>query len=227
MQQLTVCILNWRRPANLPRVIASLRAQSIRPRIFVWNNSGEPIDVDCDWKIDSTINRQCIARWEMLAMADTPAVASLDDDLAIVDQGLLARAFDFLASAGRDTAIGPFGVTLPEDLDYAGRSDFAAPPSGSRDVDLIKGRHLMLRREDLMNNLRLTEPRFAGEWLTRRTEDDILLCGQLAMGRRQRHRLPAVYHPSNFLELPAPDALNARPDHVQRRTAACRAMFRR
>jgi glycosyltransferase involved in cell wall biosynthesis len=39
---LTVCLLNWRRPQNIPLILECLAGQTLRPRVVLWNN-GEPL----------------------------------------------------------------------------------------------------------------------------------------------------------------------------------------
>ena len=89
MPDLTVCLLNWRRPDNLRRIIDALARQTARPAVFLWNNSGQPFrhdGIDC-W-IHNSRNSGCWPRWLLATQAETDFVASLDDDLMPADPHL-------------------------------------------------------------------------------------------------------------------------------------------
>ena len=115
MTQLTVCLLNYKRKENYERIIPALSAQSIKPRIYLWNN-GEPFSGDepflkhVDWLVESTENRRCWPRWWMASASDTDYVCSWDDDMVPLDGRLFQDVIEVYEELELTGAVGPFGV---------------------------------------------------------------------------------------------------------------------
>jgi len=221
--QLTVCLLNWRRPENLHAIVEALRRQTCKPAIFLWNNSGLPFFHEgIDWQIDSDRNVGCSARWIMGAYATTECVASLDDDLLPGDDDLLQDAMDSLFRLGGPVgmAIGAFGVVLDPIADYSEAAHVSTPQKDTR-VDIVKGRLLLTRTRDLLLAL---PSLFPGDGKPA-CEDDIALCGALAGGAHGYHHLPGIFR-GRLVELDAGGVgLQDRPDHYDRREAVRREWF--
>lgn len=218
---ITVCLLNYRRPKNLEQVIAALLQQTVRPNLFLWDN-GEipPANVGyMDWLVTSRENKFCLPRWWMAARAETTYVCSLDDDMLPKDENVLADAI--AAHEGLNTgrsAIGPYGVLFTEPeyeaCDHLSPHD-VTPPYDGQPVDMIKGRFLLARTDDI-KKMPLLDSYI--------NEDDIGLCGLLADGKPARHHIPRILK-DRFEELPAPHAWSRRPEHVQSRNMARKRFF--
>src|SRR5215510_2961873 len=110
---LTVVVTNYLRPANVTRLIDTIRAQTLQARIFVWDNSPthDFDDPRVDWLIRSSLNARCAARWWMASQAETDFVLVHDDDLMPSNPKVLAWTLDAAAKIA-PFAIGATGVIL-------------------------------------------------------------------------------------------------------------------
>ena len=190
---ITVCLLNYRRPGNLERILPALQRQTTKPTIFLWDNAADSDYQfewpDIDWVIRSSVNQKCPPRWHMAVEAETPWVMSLDDDLLPTDDRLLELAVERAEREPPDRAVGPFGFVLNPDKHYVYRKEGINMPAEDRAVDLVKGRLLMIRTATLRAAMQLGD--LCGP-LGR--EDDLAICGRLAAGRKLHHLCPAVFH---------------------------------
>ena len=221
---LTVCLLNFKRPDNLRRILDRLAEQTIceQMSIFLWNNATAPFRHPAvDWQVDSSRNAVCPPRWWMAVHAETEFVATLDDDLIPADERVFADALDVAQGPRPTCAIGPFGVILQPGRPYFPHVDVRCPPQDTP-VDLILGRCLIARTAALRTALRLGDL-VGGE--DDGVGDDIAVCGALAAGRRGRHLVPGRLA-ARFEELPAAgEALERHPEHPRRREATRRRWF--
>ena len=208
---LTVCLLNWKRPEYLRRIITALAAQKPRPKIFCWNNSPEFFDhPDLDWVVQG--NRNCLfaPRWWMASMAQTSYVCSLDDDLL----PRTPRAFaDLTEVCGSGTVVGTHGIRWIPGLHYAEQKEGSVLGDDRRvllqRVNIIKGRCMMMRRTTL--------EKIPLEAL--RGEDDINI--SLYLSTREEADLIALPQPDNFEDLATGDESYCQaPGHNDRRQAA-------
>jgi len=204
MLEITVCLLNWKRPENVSRIISNLHG---RAKLFLWDNSGTyPRDKRLDWQITSSINKSCFPRWWMAQMAETKYVCSLDDDLMPADEAVLSDAVNFFGSVRSPIAgIGPYGKNLDPKTTYY--SSYVANTQRDEFVDLLLGRFIMIEKESL-KNLNIRHP-----------EDDIELCAALSHKQKKRFVVPQIFR-GRFIELPATNAISDRPRHYERRTEA-------
>jgi len=218
---LTVCVLNWRRPDNLRRIIDALARQTARPVVYLWEQSGERFRHPAvDWQVVSNRNLGCWPRWFMAARAQTEFVASLDDDLVPADDRLLADALDIAAAGPNGQAVGPFGANLDPAEDYSRHKPIQGVAVDTP-VDLVKGRLLIVRTADLQRVSAALEPRGAFDC------DDIILCGALAGCRPRRHLVPSLFV-GRLEELPKGKVgLEHQAEHYARREAARRPWFPR
>ena len=219
---ITVCLLNWKRPRNLRRIIDRLGEQTLRPTIFLWNNSPETFEHPAvDWQVDSSRNMLCPPRWWMAARARTPWVASLDDDLLPADRRVLADAVTVADAQPAERAIGPFGVNLRPGRPYFPHDNVRCPPCDTP-VDLVLGRCLIVRAGALRRALRLAD---LNAYYDHGRGDDMAVCGALAGGRRRRHLVPGMFR-GRFRELPVGrEGLEHHPSHAGGREAARKHWF--
>jgi len=218
LSAVTVCLLNWRRPQNLPKVLDSIERQTVKPVIFLWNN-GEPFDDPrIRWQVHSSRNMGCWPRWFMASRATTEFVCSLDDDLALRDPYVLEDAAAFLAQCDDHTIIGPEGVRLVFSKPYRD-CEHVVCPSQDTAVSIVKGRMMLFRRKALDRALLSTDYDVA------RDADDIALSAMLATGRTGQHIVPALFR-GRLEDLDQRGVgLNQRPGHHARREAARRKYF--
>lgn len=206
---ITVVMTNYRRPANVPLIITSLLQQSIRPIIFVWDNSPEQTfrDTRADWVIRSSRNAVCSARWWMARQAESPFVAILDDDLALNDASILE---DSIAACEKySQAVGAAGVKLRPGSKYRECLHVENPGKDTL-VDIIKGR-FFATASDRLRGL---------PCIGLDDEDDIFASAYLNGGVVPARLL------SRFHQFPnGPESLVKRSDHWTRRERARRIAF--
>jgi len=218
LSAVTVCLLNWKRPQNLPRVIDSLARQTAKPVIFLWNNGAPFRDERIRWQADSSQNMGCWPRWFMASRATTEFVCSLDDDLVLKDSYVLEDAIAFLGQCPEETILGPEGVRLAFSKVYKDCGHVACP-SEDTPVSIVKGRMMLFRRSAL-NRVRL-----ATDFDVARDADDIALSSMAAGGKAGRHIVPALFR-GRLEDLDQLGVgLNQRPGHHERREAARRKYF--
>ncbi len=204
----TVCLLNWRRPQNLRLIVAALAAQKPRPLLFLWNN-GEPLELEgIDWQIDSSRNMGCGVRWQMGVHAPTEFVCSWDDDLLPGDPHVLRDAAACLAERGG--ILGAFGVQILAGKDYR-NSRHVLLPAKDTEVDIVKGRLLMARTAELRGVPACPE-RYA-------LADDLWLSSRI----HGPHAAAGLFH-GRLGDLPAPHAVCGRPGHYKERDRAWREL---
>jgi len=218
LSTVTVCLLNWKRPQNLPFVIDSLARQTVKPVLFLWNN-GDPFeDGRIAWQVDSSENMGCWPRWFMASRARTRYVCSLDDDLVMTDAHVLEDAVAFLSQCDERAIVGPEGVRLAFSKPYRD-GEHVAYPAQDTPVSIVKGRMMLLRRRAL-DHVRLSTA-----FDVARDADDIAVSAMAAGGRPGRHIVPALFR-GRLHDLDQHGVgLNQRQGHHERREAARRKYF--
>src|ERR1700723_3055650 len=79
----TVCLLSWKRPHNLPGILATLRDLWFVGEILIWNNDTSVelvIDAPKTRVIDSDRNLICFGRFACAAKARNEVIYVQDDD---------------------------------------------------------------------------------------------------------------------------------------------------
>lgn len=217
---LTVCLTNWRRPDHLRATVASLKRQSIRTVLFLWNN-GPPIEQnDFDWVLDSSVNQACWPRWLMASFAESDYVCSIDDDLMLRDNSVLLDIMERVKGLPERCIFGPEGVNLIEGKTYKEAEHYVIEPTKREHdgaCDIIKGKFMMMKTSALRSSVTLADPDAC-------REDDIAISGLVAAGRRKQHLCLQSF--AHRFENPAlPHALWQREGHFERRDAAVARFF--
>lgn len=219
---ITILLLNYQRPENMRRLLASISLQKSPSRIFLWNNTSDSL-VDFEkinWIIQSSANVGCWARWLAAGFAGTKYVCTIDDDLAFSRPDALCKILAELEKLKEsDVGIGLEGVILDSNRPYYVQNQNAEYHLRSRDqsvhVDIVKGRFFACRTEAL-STISISP---------REREDDIAICGQLSKGRRCHHLLPSGLY-QFFEELPQTDQGNfTDSNHLASRERARRQYF--
>ena len=185
--------------------------------IFLWDNSGASEVWEADWLVRSSRNAGCWPRWYLASQATTPLVATLDDDLLPADEHFfrdLTSAWQQEPAAGR--IIGPYGVVLEPGKSYRRCSGRSTGGNSCIPADIIKGRVMLLAREDLRSVLPIAPANVL--------HDDIAVSGLMAAGRTGHHRW-ARHFRHRLTELPDRHAMSSRPEHFAEREEMRRLYF--
>jgi len=218
---LTVVLTNWKRRGGFLRVLDAVAGQRIRPQIFVWNNSPEPIgDRRITWQINSSRNCVCWPRWFMAAQAETPFVASIDDDLLPTDRRVLEDALAAFNRYSEWTVIGPFGRRLIDGTKFT-QCPQLIPALADQTADFVKGR-LMVMQTGALRAVLPARPQGPPRMV--QCCDDIIVCSLMAGGRRAQHVIPASFR-NCFRDLPEPHALSSRQGFRRLRKQAAMSYF--
>ena len=196
MSTITVIMLNYRRTANIERILQALSDQTIKPTIWLWNNSGQRLDNSrVDMEVVAETNLHCWPRWFLASYAPTMYVMMIDDDIVPTSNKLIEIVIDALENQVKpETIVGAEGVSLAAGAywpTYPGRvarqvititedsSVHYKKVVADVRVDIVKGRCLALRTEVLRLLPLLPQHRD--------TCDDIAVSALLARGRRRVH----------------------------------------
>jgi hypothetical protein len=197
--------------------------------VFLWNNGPDDVNLPgIDRYEVAGENQGCMARWKMALHATTPWIMSLDDDLCFARDDALETIIHTLKTMDDPARIiGPAGCNFHDNPNYSQRRDVYAgyasepfcepvdvPVRHHEAVDMIKGRSMALRRDQL-DGLAFPDER----------EDDIFLNAALAHGRRKFHRVP-LHLNSAFRQLPELGVGNwFMPEHLNSRDRATAEYF--
>jgi len=207
---ITVVLLNWRRPENMGPILDCLARQTLRPRVMIVDNGaaesgplqfnspyGEPAGALRPIEEHPLVslvmrpsrNLGCMPRWWLAAMADTEFVATLDDDLVLADERVLADALAAQREVCPEGIVGFFGVVYRSDRTYRTSLHLAARAGQDQRVDIVKGRFMLLRR-DALERVPLWHPALTPEAAFR--ADDIYVSLMLSAARRTAAGEPTI-----------------------------------
>lgn len=208
--KITVVLTNWKRQKNMKHIIAALRNQTAKPVLFLWNNNPTKKQWCVDWQVDSSINKLCWPRWFMAGMADTEFVAVHDDDLLLTDDRVLHDAITYLRILPTGTIIGVTGKRFVRGRPYRECGSSTSDATGDQEVDMVKGRLVIVRTADLGSLLLETSP-----------SRDVLMCDDIVVSASMKgpHILPSLFA-GRWKNLPEPNALHHLPDHFALREKA-------
>ena len=229
--EVTICLLNWKRPANLPVILESFAAQTVPCQVYLWNN-GAPLPESVTrhplvkMVVDSDCNLCCLPRWWLASIADTDYVTSWDDDTAMADPLLLA---DSLAAHKKECPNGIIGtdgwIYVKGQTYYRGKHIRGS--AGGMNVDVIKGGYMFMPRR-LLKDVPLYLPCFPqlapGPWAAPFRAEDIMVSLCVSKGQPGFHRVPAILAKRKKM-LPSNDALSTQKEHLGIRDAAYKLLM--
>ena len=218
---LTVVLANYSRPENVRRLIQALRQQTLKPTLFVWDNSPEQDcdDACIDWLIRSSRNAKCSPRWWMASHADTDFVLIHDDDLLPSHPKVLAGTLEAAAKTA-PFAVGAAGVILEGGSGYwlsrhvGVRADYVDDDAR---VDIVKGCYFCCPTVQLEKV----------DYLELDAEDDIAVSAKLGNGISQPHTVLADLQNDLQLLPEGEYSRKTRKSHRAARQAACWKYFTR
>jgi len=213
-----VVMLSYLRPRNLPDVVAAIRAQNPAPsRIFVWHNAPSAAPVAGAVNVVAGENFKCRARHALGQLSTADAVVFLDDDVLLTTPDALAP---MLAALERHpgSVVGPEGrrCLAVSDSMYWG-ADSARFSHQDGPASVIKGKVHAVDRRLLATPFARDIPEAV--W----TEDDIVLCAASQEVTGEPARVVAGMR-SKYRNLTDEKGNETRPDHFDRRNAACQHM---
>jgi len=166
--KVTAILLNWAREENLQKIISSLKSQTERPEIIVWDNAHSGTCPQGDFNIRSSdMNFMCWPRWLVASMAKTEYVMIMDDDVCPTSKDFIATCITE-SKKNPDKIIGVEGrLASREAPHYHGAG---LPKERDIPVNMVIGKFMFLERR-LLEKVPLVIPMW--DWSMR--GDDILI----------------------------------------------------
>jgi len=214
-----VILLNYRRPENIPALVAIMRRQDPAPRhVLVWHNAPEGASGDFGTRdVYSRHNWGCQARHALGLLSGSESLVFVDDDV-------LPTCAQFAAPLLAALQQYPEAVVGPECRRLQGcgpemywGKDAARYSHAQGPVSVVKGKIHACRRELLA----LPFARALPEEI--RAEDDIVLCAATQEVADVPSRCVAGMR-AFYRNLSDDRGNERRPDHFERRNRACRYM---
>ena len=211
---LTAVALNWKRPDNVARVVESWGRSDLIERGIVWNNNPSTTLKSADVDVINT-NRDCglYTRFVAASLAKTLFVLIQDDDL-ILNNTTIELLYN-CAKAEPQKVHGIFGRRPKKDGSYA------ESLVGNHDVPIVLTRALVASR-DLVIKFLQCAPRFDDlqkGGIPNGNGEDIIFSYTAVKHSGELNRIYKL----DVTELPAPDAIHKRPNHLKHRTRIMKA----
>ncbi|WP_323219537.1 tetratricopeptide repeat protein [Limnoraphis robusta] len=245
LEKITILLLNYRRPQNIPKIVESLRNQTVPVQIFLWDNSSDTniFFSDIDLVFKASQNQGCSPRWFMALYAKTKYIMTHDDDFLITRSNVLENIVECLENQQNSrTIVGLEGIvvnpkkTYSEHIGYKSRYKFHGNKYGSvipaivyksgknlnlitsERVHLVKGRLMATRTENIVFHIDLPT-------LMREREDDIAVSAMI--GQRKRIHLIPSFLKDCIEELEMSNSIGNKdqPNHFQSRNHALKRYF--
>jgi hypothetical protein len=85
LHHILALILNYKRKANIPVLVDSIRRQSLNITIALWNNGTVDTELSSmvDHVIHSETNLMCLSRWHMAALLSKEYFFTLDSSSTV------------------------------------------------------------------------------------------------------------------------------------------------
>jgi hypothetical protein len=217
----SLLLLNWKRPANLTRILAVEQAYGKVAEILVFNNNASAAFQYPHPKVkvlNASTDFGLRVRWVLAALAEGQCIIFQDDDILLPEPTIGA----FIDEVGQDRhrAYSLHGRNPGPNGRYQ-----AAAADGEVEIVLTRAAaiHKTLVPLVLQSEQAFREAGFA---IPVNNGEDIFLsyCISACFGRKHKVlRLP-------FADLPSPHALSSRPEHIEERTRLvrqCKLFFTR
>jgi GT2 family glycosyltransferase len=210
MANVTLILLNYKRPDYMRRILSCLRDQTEPVETLLINNGEDGESFGADREVYIPWNAKPFIRFPFALYADTEWVMFLDDDLIPMDNEFVHDALAIAQWHGsRNGIIGAFGRRFSRTAPH-----YAADALG--DVEIIKGRFMLMRREELQ---RVRMPVYPEEFAVG-LNDDIWVSLEIG-GGRDYHWADSDLQ-DRLRNLPeGAEALSLRPHHMGEREAFC------
>jgi hypothetical protein len=214
---LTLIMLNWKRPAQLARIVERQRSYAAIERVIVWNNNpAQPLTLEHADVINCNRDHGLFTRFAAAALAPTDAVLLQDDDILVPEATVQALYETWRREPG--VLHGTHGRQI-DGQRYVLRDAYGV-------VDVVLTRCMIAHRDLCLEALR-HQPCFADLRGTPSGNGEDIVLSAVAFSRTRRgnraYRLP-------FENLPEPHAISRRPNHQEHRNQVvrrCIDIFRR
>lgn len=245
--KITIVVLNYKRPQNIPIILDAISAQTVPAVVFLWNNGTADVNSPLIDRYErSEINAGCMARWNFAKKASTPYVMSLDDDICFNRDDALDGIVQSLEQQDDPNRIvGFIGACFNLVPNYNIRREYMCRYRNvNRQTCSVHNTYETNRAEEVVYVKRsfvncdepvdIVKGRFMAFRrqllddidLPEEREDDIFLSAKFANRARKFHRIPTLLHDA-FYELPEYGAANwTKSAHMLSRDRALKAYFR-
>lgn len=206
-------LLNWKRGENLKKVIESIRHQSIKVEIYLWNNNPDDTHkYDVDFQFNSPVNLKCWPRWNLASFIKQGYIFTLDDDIIFGDNKIVEDLIEYYnridTLESEVPIIGWTGVVV-NDRNYWKCKHISEPRETDTKVDIVKGR-FMFTKTQILDKVTIT----------REDEDDIKISSY-----SNTKILPSLLR-DRMVNLDEMDVgLINTPNHKDNRVVACKKYF--
>ena len=190
-RELTMVMHNFARPQQMLEILHSLRQQTVKPVIVLWNNGPGRITENlaraADWVIESSRNVHGSSLPALWQLAETPYVGRMDDDLNFNDDRVLEDMLSTLREERNSCRIvGAYGVQLKTGFtyktsDHINMTTAHIVPGTNPAVDVVKGRLLVMEKE--------TAKMLQADEICRHVHADLYISFKTAGPFRRHHRL--------------------------------------
>ncbi|OGM59544.1 hypothetical protein A2955_01230 [Candidatus Woesebacteria bacterium RIFCSPLOWO2_01_FULL_37_19] len=198
MEKLSVVLLSWKRPKNIPIILNKLYAVKRVDEIVLWNNNPE---ITFSYKnpklqvINSPINYGPIIRYCLTGILKNNNIMFQDDDLYHTKEQIEKLFLAYVKDTSR--IYGPLGRNL-ENFKYIKKNSWG-------NVDIVIGRTTLFHKRHLYKFFK-----YLGSWNGVFEDDDILFSFAL----KRKHRVVDI---GGINELPNINALSKRPGRINER----------
>lgn len=209
----TVLVLDYKRPQNMPHVLASLKAQSLPHNVVVIHQGNRRVYPNVQ-NITLDRNMGCRVRHHLVTMFETDRVICIDDDITLESNTALARLTVPLEESGVGL-VGAVGMNLQRGTNEPytrGKKVYNANPP--QEVDVVLGRLHAFSRDTF---LKVYNWHLCWQYI----EDDIFLSHCYAQAGWKR--LAVDVGPIHNLDRAGGNEF--RPDHYDLRNSTARELF--
>jgi Glycosyl transferase family 64 domain len=209
----SLLLLNWKRPANVSRILAVEQSYRQVAEILVFNNNGAEPFHHAHPKVkilNASVDCGLRARWLLAVLAQSDCLIFQDDDILLPESTI--SGFINEVRRDRQRVYGLHGRNPGPDGRYSTAAAYG-------EVEIVLTRAAAIHRT-LVSSILASEQAFreAGFAIPAINGEDIFLsyCIFAQLGKKHRVlRLP-------FADLPSLHGLSARPEHVKERTQIVR-----
>lgn len=212
--KVTALLLNWKRPQNIIKVINSIKKQTVKVDIWLWNNNDDKTKYDVDVQIDSSNNFKCWPRWTMGSMADNGYIFTLDDDIMFSRDTIIEECINTFNKFKNDfplTILGYSGVIINNEKNYWSSTHIQQPQfNNDTVVDVVKGRFMFMDKNILNNVMLENEP----------------TCEDIKISSYSNHKIiPSILHNGLVNLTEGSEALHADMSQREKRIIALKRYF--